>query len=463
VSKVFDLTEGSIIKKLFLLALPVLLTTISQMAYNLTDMFWIGRVDNIGLVEKEAISAIGTAGYVTWFAFGLILIAKIGTSVKVSHAVGEKQWGDLNRYASNGLLLQLLLGSVFSVLIFIFKRPILSIFDISSPQVVIYAMQYLSIVGGLLVFQFVSNGFAAINEGLGKTKTNFRIMVVGLIVNMILDPILILVFRLGVQGAAIATVIAQGLTLGVFFLHHHWQKEKLYRFHVSEFDPKAMQDILRIGLPAGIQSMVFTSISIYIARMVFRFGDDVMAAQRVGTQIEQLTWMISGGFQAALTVFVGQNFGAKAFGRIRKGFGIISFVLLPYAFIVGLMLFFFGEELMGLFLDDPVTKAFGMRYLRIISLAQVFMMAEAIGAGVFNGIGRTYVPSIIGVIGNGIRIPLAMFLILSFQEEGIWWALNYSDIFKGIILFAGAVIVLINIEKIRRKQSKKLIVPAEGV
>jgi Na+-driven multidrug efflux pump len=138
-------------------------------------------------------------------------------------------------------------------------------------------------------------------------------------------------------------------------------------------------------------------------------------------------------------------------------------VLLPYAFIVGLMLFFFGEELMGLFLDDPVTKAFGMRYLRIISLAQVFMMAEAIGAGVFNGIGRTYVPSIIGVIGNGIRIPLAMFLILSFQEEGIWWALNYSDIFKGIILFAGAVIVLINIEKIRRKQSKKLIVPAEGV
>jgi len=117
-SKLNDLTQGSIIQKLLMIAVPILLTTISQMAYNLTDMFWIGRVDQIGLIEGEAISAIGTASYITWFAFGLILVAKIGTSVKVAHSVGEKNWDKLQKVANNGLFLELCLGIFFSIIIF---------------------------------------------------------------------------------------------------------------------------------------------------------------------------------------------------------------------------------------------------------------------------------------------------------------------------------------------------------
>ncbi len=455
-SKIFDLTEGSIVKKLFFIALPVLLTSISQMAYNLTDMFWVGRVDQIGLVEKEAIAAIGTAGYITWFAFGLILIGKIGTSVKVAHSVGEKDMDKLSKFASNGLLLQLSAGLVFSALIFLFRRQFVSIFNISSTQVIKYALDYLAIVGGLLVFQFISSGFAAINEGLGKTKVNFKIMAVGLLLNMILDPIFILVLKMGVTGAAIATVISQAITAAIFYIVYLKFSSTMFRFHIDAFDFKTSKNIIKIGLPAGLQSMIFTAISIYIARMVFVFGEDVMAAQRIGVQVEQLTWMIAGGFQTALTVFIGQNFGARQFARIRKGFGIISLMLIPYAAVVALSLFFFAPFLIGIFIDDPISKAYGVRYLEIISLAQIFMMLEAIGSGLFNGIGKTHIPSIVGITGNVLRIPMALYLVTIFREEGIWWALNISDILKGTFLIVGSIAILFVIEKLKDKKTNVL-------
>ncbi|MDD4184200.1 MAG: MATE family efflux transporter [Candidatus Izemoplasmatales bacterium] len=453
-SKIFDLTEGSIFKKLFLIALPVLLTSISQMAYNLTDMFWVGRVDEIGLIEHEAISAIGTAGYIIWFAFGVILIGRVGTGVKVSHAAGSKNLKALEQYASNGILWQLFIGILFSALVFILKKPIIGIFAIDSSAVIGYALEYLSIVGGLLVFQFVSSGFMAINEGIGKTKINFLIMAIGLVLNMVLDPILILGLRLGVRGAAIATIISQALTMLVFTIVYLKTKEKLFRFHVKAFNLATTKEIIRIGIPAGLQSMVFTTISIFIARMVFGFGEIVMAAQRIGTQVEQLTWMIAGGFQTALTVYVGQNFGAKQYLRVRKGIGAMSGLLIPYSFVVALSLFFFAEGFMSLFVDDPLTKAYGIRYLKIISLAQVFMMIEAIGVGFFNGIGKTEIPSLVGIIGNTLRIPLAYLLISSMNEEGIWWALNISDITKGMILFIGALIMMLFLEKLKPKKQK---------
>jgi Na+-driven multidrug efflux pump len=137
-NRVFNVTEGPILKKLFLLALPILLTTLSQIAYNLTDIFWIGRVDKIGMVETNAVAAVGTASYLTWFAFGFILIAKIGTSVKVSHAVGKKELNNVNIYATNGLMLVAFFGILFSLAVLLFKEQYLLIFNIDTPQIKVY-------------------------------------------------------------------------------------------------------------------------------------------------------------------------------------------------------------------------------------------------------------------------------------------------------------------------------------
>lgn len=447
-NKVYDLTEGSIFKKIITIALPVLLTSISQMAYNLTDMFWIGKVDDIGIVEDVAVSAIGTAGYILWFSFGLILIAKIGTSVKVSHSVGKKDMEGVQKYASNGLLLQILFGLMTSALILIFRRPFVLMFNIEDGSAVYQnAIQYLTICGGFYVVQFITNGFAAINEGLGKTFTNLLILPIGLAVNMILDPLMILVWKMGVAGAAYATVIAQVVTLMVYILVYIFNKQKVFVLHREVFDLRVSKEICKIGFPAGIQNMFFAGCSIIIGIMVMDFGNPVFTAQRVGSQIEQFSWMIAGGFQTALTVFVGQNYGAKNNARIKKGTLLISSILIPYSAIIALVFLTSSESLIRIFLSSEDSVAFGKEYLKIISFSQVFMMAEGIASGVFHGVGKTKIPSISGIIGNIMRIPLAFLLIPSMAQRGIWWSLNISDGFKGTFLIIGVIVLFVQMNK----------------
>ena len=453
--RIYNLTEGSILKKLLMVALPVLLTTITQMAYNLTDMFWIGRVDNIGMDEGAAITAVGTASYITWLAFGLILIAKIGTSVKISHSVGEQKEHNIDVYATNGLFVELMLGLFASAMILIFKEEFLSIFNIQSQVVIDYALMYIPIVGGLIFIQFLSNGFSAINEGLGQTKINLMILAVGFLMNIALDPLLILVFKWGIQGAAIATVFAQAVTVLVFYIVYRRHNPDYHIFRLKNIDLNAVKDIVRVGFPVGLHSMLFTCISIYIATLVFAFGDNVVGAQRIGTQVEQLTWMIGSGFQTAITVFVGQNFGAKLFKRIKRGILYISLILVPYSAFIAALLYFEAEWLMKIFIDNTEMIAVGTNYLKIISLAQIFMMLESIGSGIFNGIGKSVVPSTNGIIGNLLRIPLALWLSVKINESGIWWALNISDIFKGTVLILASIFILTRIDKMKVKDSIK--------
>jgi Na+-driven multidrug efflux pump len=193
--------------------------------------------------------------------------------------------------------------------------------------------------------------------------------------------------------------------------------------------------------------MAFTLFSILIGIMVIKYGNPVFAAQRVGTQIEQFTWMISGGFQTALAVFVGKNFGAKNYERIRKGTILLSAILIPYSLVVMVIFIFQSEFLIRLFLDSEETIGFGTDYLRIISLSQPFMMIEGIGTGLFNGVGKTKVPSITGMVGNALRIPLSLFLSIGLAQYGIWWAMNISDGLKGGVLVVGGILLLVKLEK----------------
>jgi putative MATE family efflux protein len=454
-NRVFNVTEGPILKKLFLLALPILLTTLSQIAYNLTDIFWIGRVDRIGMVETNAVAAVGTASYLTWFAFGFILIAKIGTSVKVSHAVGKKELNNVNIYATNGLMLVAFFGILFSIAVLLFKDQYLLIFNIETPQIKEYALMYIPIIGGLLFIQFIVNGFIAINEGLGQTRINLTILAIGFIFNMILDPILILGFKLGISGAAIATVSAQFITLIMFYIVYKKHNPNLRIFHLKNLNLDAIKRIIGIGIPVGVQSMFFTAISIYIARQVFSFGPNVVAAQRIGVQIEQLTWMIGSGFQTAVTIFVGQNFGAKEYKRIKQGIRSISSILIPYGLVISLLLVLIPEQLLRVFIDDDISVSYGVRYLMIISVSQVFMIIESIGAGFFNGIGKSYIPSIVGIIGNSLRIPLVIYLTVTLFEEGIWWSLNISSILKALLIIISYFYIIKHIEEIKQLRLKR--------
>ena len=443
--KKIDLTTGSILQKLLIVAIPTLLTSIVQMSYNLTDMFWVGKVYTMGLDPEEAIAAVGIAGFYTWFGFGLILLVKIGTSVKVSQAAGRNDMEDIKRIGNNGIVFMLVLAAIYSAVGFFGADLYISIFNSDSVNVVNYSTEYLKIMSMFVTSMFMVHLFNGVNDGLGKTINTFLITSSGLVLNIILDPLFILeevnIFGMtlnglgmGVRGAAIATVIAQSFIL-LIYIALYSSKFRPFRIRlVKYFDWDKIKEIAKIGIPVGIQSMLFTTIAIIIGRMVTSYHEDYMAIQRLGSQIEALAWMIASGFQVALASFVGQNYGAGKMDRIKEGYITALKLLVPYGILVNVVMFVFAEQMIGIFLHDPDTIVIGKRYLEILSISQLFMIIELGTAGAFNGLGKTHIPSGVGFIGNIIRIPLGMLIAVSLGVYGIWWAVSISSIIKGTVL-----------------------------
>ena len=444
--KKFDLTQGNILKALLIVALPTLGTSLIQMAYNLTDMFWVARVDQLGLVPEEAVSAIGTVGFYPWLGFGLILLAKIGTSVKVSQAAGMNDMKLVGKIGNNGLILMFILGLAYSLFGYFGAHLFVGWFNSGNANIDAYAINYMQIVTSFGLSFFLVNLFNGVYDGLGKTINTLLVTSTGLILNIILDPIFILdkinLFNIvtinglgmGVKGAAIATVIGQTSIL-IIYIGIYLSKYRPFKINVVKyFDWNVLKEISRIGVFVGIQSMLFTFISMIIARMVLSYGEGPMAIQRVGSQIESVAWMIASGFQVALASFVGQNFGARKYERIKEGYKTSMKLLVPYGIIVNVLLFIFAKEIFGLFFSNPETLKIGKIYLEILSISQLFMIVELATAGVFNGLGKTFYPSVVSIGGNLLRIPGALIIGTTLSYSGIWMTVSASSIIKGTIL-----------------------------
>jgi Na+-driven multidrug efflux pump len=217
----------------------------------------------------------------------------------------------------------------------------------------------------------------------------------------------------------------------------------------KSFDKFTMKKIMRIGLPVGLQNMAFTLISVVVGVMIARYGKEVIATQRLGSQIEALAWMVASGFQVALAAFVGQNFGAEQPMRIKRGYFTALRLLIPYGLVINAVLFFFARDLFAIFITDPDTLDIGEKYLRILSVSQVFMIIELGTAGAFNGLGKTMIPSGVGFLGNLLRIPFGLLFGYFFGFIGIWWVISISSVLKGTVL---TIWFLIDLKKVKDEQ-----------
>ncbi|ABR46725.1 multi antimicrobial extrusion protein MatE [Alkaliphilus metalliredigens QYMF] len=204
-----------------------------------------------------------------------------------------------------------------------------------------------------------------------------------------------------------------------------------------------MKVIARLGLPAGLQSGLFTVFAMFIARIVAQWGAVPIAVQRVGSQIEALSWMTANGFSTALSAFVGQNYGAGKWERIQKGYYASLRIISVFGLGVTCLLIFAARPIFSVFLPEPEAVAYGIVYLQILGLSQVFMCIEITTAGAFNGLGRTIPPSIVGIAFNALRIPAALILSASMLGlNGVWWSISMTSVFKGIVLTTWFVALL---------------------
>ncbi|GAA0178871.1 MATE family efflux transporter [Clostridium sediminicola] len=430
-----DLTEGKILESLIKLALPIMGTSFIQMAYSIVDMIWVGRLGS------KSVAAIGTAGFFTWLAMAFILIPKTGAEIRVAQSIGRKNIKEANNFAVNTIQLTIVLAILYGTCLLIFKRQLICFFNIKDTKVINEAISYLVIISMGMFFYFINPVFTGIINGYGNSKTPFIINTIGLVTNMIFDPLMIFgigPFPLwGIKGAAIATILSQ-LIVTIIFIYFIKARIQLFSgfslFKIPDRDN--INTIIKLGLPVAFQSGLFTIFSMFIARIVASWGPEPIAVQKIGSQIESISWMTASGFATALSTFVGQNYGAKKWGRIYKGYILSMGVVAILGIIATCLLIFGAKPIFSIFINEEETVRQGVVYLRILGIAQFFIWIEITTSGAFNGLGRTIPPSLVGIIFNGLRIPASM--ILSDERllglKGVWWSISISGLLKGVIL-----------------------------
>ena len=319
-SKHIDLVNGPVLSSLTRLALPIMATSLIQMAYNLTDMLWIGRLGS------DAVASVGAAGMYMWLSNGLAALPKMGGQVCAGHALGAGRPKEAASFASAALWMTAALGLLYGLCCILFADPLIGFFNLNSAQVIADAKIYLQITCGLVVFSFINQAFTGLFTAAGNSRNSFAATLSGLVINMVLDPVLIFGLGpfpvMGVMGAAIATIFAQFIVT-VVFVFYAGRDTVLFRHMEIRRRPgrEQLNRILRIGFPTCVQNMLFTGISMIIARLVAGYGDAAVAVQKVGSQIESISWMTAEGFAAAVNSFLAQNSGAGKPQRLPQRHG----------------------------------------------------------------------------------------------------------------------------------------------
>ncbi len=432
-----NLTEGPILKQLFALAMPIMATSFIQMAYSLTDMAWVGRLGS------EAIAAVGSVGLLTWMTTSLALLNKVGSEVSVGQSIGMKDENAARYFATHNLTLSLIISLVWASILFIFSKTIIDFYELES-HIATNAIHYLRIVSTAFPFVFMSAAATGIFNASGRSKIPFTINGLGLVINMVLDPLFIFIFDWKTNGAAWATWIAQAC---VFLLFVHQLKFKQILWDNFTFFGKLKRvyttKIIKIGLPVACLNALFAFVNMFLGRTASTVGGHLgLMAMTTSGQIEAITWNTSQGFSTALSAFVAQNYAARKIERMMKALKSTLFMTFIFGLVCTFLFVFYGNQIFAIFVPEREAYETGGLALRIDGYSQLFMMLEITLQGVFYGIGRTIPPAIISISCNYLRIPMALlFVSFGWGLAGIWWCISITSILKGIIILFWFLII----------------------
>ncbi len=423
-----NLTEGTIKRQLFNLALPIMGTSFIQMAYGITDMAWVGRLGS------KAVAAVGAVGILMWMAYSIAYLNKIGAEVSVAQSIGAQNETNARLYASHNLTIALIISTVLGALLFLLAHPVISVFQLEQ-EISSHAVSYLRIVALAFPFVFLSAAFTGIYNAAGLSKIPFFISGSGLVLNMILDPLFIFGFNWGTDGAAWATALSEAAVC-LFFIFFMKRKIRLFsgfRF-ITPLQLTYTKQIIRLGLPVAALNALFAIINLIMGRTASTYGGHIgLTTLTAGGQIEALAWNTSQGFSTALSTFVAQNFAAGKKERVLQAVYTTLKMTAFIGLICTILFVLFGEEVFSLIVPEQAAYEAGGLFLRIDGYSVLLMMLEITMQGLFYGVGKTNPPAIISITFNTLRIPMAIGLTaLGLGISGVWWAISISSMLKGI-------------------------------
>jgi putative MATE family efflux protein len=285
---------------------------------------------------------------------------------------------------------------------------------------------------------FLAAAVAGVFTGAGNSRVPFVASAIGLAANALLDPLFIFTLGMGVRGAAVATVIAQWLGCALLLYWLLAKKDRPFEKLPLRARPDGacLRQILRWTVPVSLENMLFTFFAMVVARQVAVYGSNAITVSRIGSQTESLCWLVCLGFSSGMTAFVGQNFGAGQWARIRRGLRLGLVFILGWGVLVSTLFLTTGRWLTGLFVPEEPIVSMGGEYLWILAFCQTFFCLESLAAGAFRGLGRTAPPSIASIVSNALRVPVVHYFASGdLGLNGIWWGITVTAALRGLWVF----------------------------
>ena len=388
-----DMTQGSPLKIFIFFSIPLLIGNIFQQLYSMVDTIIVGR-----FVGVDALAAVGSTGSMFFLVNGMILGLTSGFGVLVSQKFGAKDEAGVKKAVASNITLTLISTFLMTVIALIVKNPLLRMMN-TPENIFDNANTYITIIFAGLITQALYNMSAGILRALGDSKTPLYFLIISSILNVILDLVFIINFKMGVSGAAYATNIAQGFS-AVLCLTYSYKRFQVLRLKKEDFkvDSHYYTKHLKIGVPMGLQFSV-TAVGIIIVQSAINvFGSIVIASYTASSKVLQLVMQPSISFGVTIATYAGQNLGAGRFDRIKNGMKIMNKVSIVTSLIAGAILIFLGKYFVTLFIENPTPEIFSYAQ-QVFNYSAVFFIPLGfifVYRNVLQGMGESFVPMMAG-------------------------------------------------------------------
>ena len=416
-----QITEGVIWKQLLFFFFPILFGTFFQQLYNTTDAVIVGK-----FVGKEALAAVGgPAATLINLLIGFFTGLSSGATVILAQYYGAKKQEDVRKTVHTAIALSIAGGAVIMVLGFLFSGVALRAMntpdEILAPSVVYMRVYFLGVIPSLIY-----NMGSGILRAVGDSRRPLYFLILSCVVNIILDIFFVTILKMGVVGVAAATALSQVVS-ALMVIVTLMRTEDSYRLKPGEihFHPAFLRNIIRIGLPAGIQSTMYSASNLIIQSSINAFGTDTIAAWTAYGKVDGIFWMIMGAYGVSITTFAGQNFGAGKYDRIRKsvriclGMAAFTSILLSVIVLAG------GRIFLHLFTDDPNVVSIGLGMMWVISPSYITYICIEILGGTTRGCGDAVLPMLMTCVGVCVLRVIWNLVIVPLRPEVSTVAFSY--------------------------------------
>ena len=402
-----NLTKGKIWKVMLKFVLPIFLGTLFQSLYNTIDAIIVGK-----FAGKEAVAAIESVLNFQRLPITFFVGLSSGATIIISQYFGANKKEDISKASHTAILFAMLGGLLLSILSCVFSPFFIKLIKV--PEEIFYQAQIYTIICFIgIVASMTYNIGSGILRALGDSKTPFYILIVSNILNIVLDLILVIVFNLGVIGVGMATLISEIVSaILIFIMLIKTNLDCKIYINKLYFYKKYVKEIFRLGLPIGIQSVLYPISNTIIQSSINTFGVNSIAAWAISGKLDFLIWTVSDAFSIAVSTFVAQNYGAKKHQRARDGIKVALSMSMVAIFIISFTLYFYNKPLAYFLIDDKEVVDLTSEVIHLIAPLYFMYVIGDVLSGAIKGIGNTLHPMIINIFGICICRILWVFLIV---------------------------------------------------